>query len=87
MQAEIPVIAGKITTAEARALISALSKGFEKPARKTAKKASKLKGRKLGKVPPKYQLPSGKTWTGRGRMPVEFAEWQKENPGKDLPPA
>lgn len=25
-----------------------------------------LKGRKLGKVAPKYRLPSGETWTGRG---------------------
>lgn len=38
--------------------------------RKTAKKAAK-KGRKLGKVPPKYRNPAKKTetWSGRGKQP------------------
>lgn len=38
--------------------------------RKVAKKAAK-KGRKLGKVPPKYRNPANKeeTWTGRGKQP------------------
>ncbi|BBQ13552.1 H-NS histone family protein [Stenotrophomonas maltophilia] len=41
-----------------------------------------LKGRKLGKVAPKYRLPSGETWTGRGLMPKVFAAWLKSPEGK-----
>ena len=39
-------------------------------ARKVAKKATR-KGRKLGKVPPKYRNTADKTetWTGRGKQP------------------
>jgi DNA-binding protein H-NS len=39
--------------------------------RKPRKTASKTKGRKLGKVPPKYRNPAkpSETWTGRGRQP------------------
>jgi DNA-binding protein H-NS len=39
--------------------------------RKPRKAASKTKGRKLGKVPPKYRNPAkpSETWTGRGRQP------------------
>jgi len=39
--------------------------------RKPRKAASKAKGRKLGKVPPKYRNPAkpSETWTGRGRQP------------------
>ncbi|MCW5581026.1 MAG: H-NS histone family protein [Luteimonas sp.] len=40
-----------------------------------AKKAA-TKGRKLGKVPPKYRNPAkaSETWTGRGRQPRWLAE-------------
>ena len=41
-----------------------------------------LKGRKLGKVSPKYQLPSGETWTGRGLTPKVFTSWAKSAEGK-----
>jgi|SRR5690554_621488 len=39
--------------------------------RKVAKKKAARKGRKLGKVPPKYRNPANKTetWTGRGKQP------------------
>ena len=39
--------------------------------RKVAKKKAVRKGRKLGKVPPKYRNPANKTetWTGRGKQP------------------
>ena len=40
------------------------------------------KGRKLGKVAPKYRLPSGETWTGRGLMPRVFSAWLKSAEGK-----
>ncbi|NZA27068.1 H-NS histone family protein [Luteimonas sp. SJ-92] len=47
-------------------------------ARKTAKKAAK--GRKLGKVAPKYRNPANKneTWTGRGKQPRWLAAQVKK---------
>lgn len=44
--------------------------------------AGPLKGRKLGKVTPKYRLPSGETWAGRGLAPKAFAAWAKSADGK-----
>ena len=41
-----------------------------------------LKGRKLGKVAPKYRLPTGETWTGRGLAPKVFTSWSKSAEGK-----
>ncbi|GAB3052737.1 H-NS family nucleoid-associated regulatory protein [Stenotrophomonas tumulicola] len=43
---------------------------------------SPLKGRKLGKVVAKYQLPSGETWAGRGLTPRVFTAWAKSAQGK-----
>lgn len=43
---------------------------------------AKKQGRKLGPVAPKYQLPSGETWSGRGRTPVLFAAWERGAEGK-----
>lgn len=45
-----------------------------------AKKASSRKGRKLGKVAPKYRNPanSRETWTGRGLKPRWMAELVKK---------
>jgi DNA-binding protein H-NS len=42
-----------------------------KATRKPGKAASKAKGRKLGKVAPKYRNPAkpSETWAGRGRQP------------------
>jgi len=54
------------------------------------------KGRKLGKVAPKYRLPNGETWAGRGLTPKAFTAWAKSaegktwskaNPGAKFPPA
>ncbi|MEI2260036.1 H-NS histone family protein [Stenotrophomonas indicatrix] len=39
-------------------------------------------GRKLGKVPPKYRLPTGETWTGRGLTPKVFVAWGSSTEGK-----
>lgn len=47
---------------------------------KVARAASK--GRSLGKVAPKYRLPTGETWTGRGLAPKVFVAWQKSAEGK-----
>ena len=38
--------------------------------------------RKLGKVAPKYQLPTGETWTGRGLTPKAFSSWLGSSEGK-----
>ena len=43
---------------------------------------SSLKGRKLGAVAPKYRLPTGETWTGRGLSPKAFSAWAKSAAGK-----
>lgn len=54
-----------------------------KPAAKAAKKAAG-KGRKLGKVPPKYRNPANtkETWSGRGKQPLWLADQVKK--GKKL---
>ncbi|QWF18163.1 H-NS family nucleoid-associated regulatory protein [Lysobacter capsici] len=38
--------------------------------------------RKIGTVAPKFRLPTGETWTGRGRTPIAFAAWEKGAEGK-----
>lgn len=47
-------------------------------------RTSATKGRKLGKVPPKYRNPANKneTWTGRGKQPLWLAALTKK--GKKL---
>lgn len=40
------------------------------------------KGRKLGRVPPKYRLPTGETWSGRGLAPRVFSAWATSAEGK-----
>ena len=66
------------------------------PARAPKSAAVSRKGRKLGKVAPKYRLPTGETWAGRGLTPKAFAAWAKSadgkawaqaNPGSKFPPA
>jgi len=52
------------------------------PARAAKPATSSAKGRSLGKVAPKYRLPTGETWTGRGLAPKVFVAWQKSAEGK-----
>src|SRR5690606_19222408 len=47
------------------------------PARASKAAPASRKGRKLGKVAPKYRLPTGETWAGRGLTPKAFAAWAK----------
>ncbi|ASR42547.1 DNA-binding protein [Xanthomonas citri pv. mangiferaeindicae] len=56
--------------------------GAGAPAR--AGRTGPAKGRKLGKVPPKYRNPANKaeTWTGRGKQPLWLAAQIKK--GKKL---
>ncbi|MCF7221019.1 H-NS family nucleoid-associated regulatory protein [Marilutibacter chinensis] len=67
-----------------------------KPARAPKAAPASRKGRKLGMVAPKYRLPTGETWAGRGLTPKAFAAWAKSaegkawaqaNPGAKFPPA
>lgn len=53
-----------------------------KPVRAAKAAAGPLKGRKLGKVAPKYRLPTGETWAGRGLAPKAFTAWAKSAEGK-----
>lgn len=52
------------------------------PARAPKAAPASRKGRKLGKVAPKYRLPTGETWAGRGLTPKAFATWAKSADGK-----
>ncbi|WP_419965487.1 H-NS family nucleoid-associated regulatory protein [Stenotrophomonas geniculata] len=52
------------------------------PARVAKPSKSSVKGRSLGKVAPKYRLPTGETWTGRGLTPKVFSAWAKSAEGK-----
>lgn len=52
------------------------------PVRAAKPSKSSVKGRSLGKVAPKYRLPTGETWTGRGLTPKVFAAWAKSTEGK-----
>lgn len=53
-----------------------------KPARAPKATTASRKGRKLGKVAPKYRLSSGETWAGRGLAPKVFTAWAKSAAGK-----
>ncbi|MGV7183828.1 H-NS family nucleoid-associated regulatory protein [Xanthomonas axonopodis] len=52
-----------------------------------ARGPNKPKGEKAerSQVEPKYQLPTGETWSGRGRPPVAFTAWKKANPDHEFP--
>jgi DNA-binding protein H-NS len=72
-----------LTPAQRRQVTKIIGETVEVPSGRTAT-ASKgpLKGRKLGSVAPKYRLPSGETWTGRGLSPKAFSAWAKSAAGK-----
>lgn len=86
-----------LTPAQRRQLAKLMGETVE-PLPRRAADASKgpLKGRKLGSVAPKYRLPTGETWTGRGLSPKVFTAWAKSaegrawtkaNPGAKFPAA
>lgn len=52
------------------------------PARAAKPSKSTVEGRTLGKVAPKYSLPTGETWTGRGLTPKVFTAWATSAEGK-----
>jgi len=89
---------GKVLTpAQRRQIAKIVGETVEARSARVAKVSkSSLKGRKLGTVAPKYRLPTGETWTGRGLSPKAFSAWAKSaagkawakaNPGAKFPPA
>jgi len=86
-----------LTPAQRRQVAKIIGETVEAPSRRTATTPKgPLKGRKLGSVAPKYRLPTGETWTGRGLSPKVFTAWARSaegrawtqaNPGAKFPPA
>lgn len=86
-----------LTPAQRRQVAKLIGESIDaQPARALKATTGALKGRKLGKVAPKYRLPTGETWAGRGLAPKAFTAWAKSaegkawvqaNPGAKFPPA
>lgn len=74
----------KVLTAAQRRQVTKLMGETVEPLSKLTAPASKgsLKGRKLGSVAPKYRLPTGETWTGRGLSPKVFTAWARSAEGR-----
>lgn len=72
-----------LTPAQRRQVAKIIGETVEAPSRRTATTPKgPLKGRKLGSVAPKYRLPTGETWTGRGLSPKVFSAWAKSAEGR-----
>lgn len=75
-----------LTTAQRRQLAKLVGSAGDAdavaPVRAAKPSKSSAKGRTLGKVAPKYRLPTGETWTGRGLTPKVFTAWAKSAEGK-----
>ncbi len=86
-----------LTSVQRRQVAKLIGEAIDvRPARSPRPSAGPLKGRKLGKVAPKYGLPTGETWAGRGLAPKAFTAWAKSaegrawgqaNPGAKFPSA
>lgn len=84
-----------VATVRARLIAAVAAEGYtiaelfggtaKKSVGRPAKAASARKGRKLGKVPPKYRNPgnSKETWTGRGKQPLWMAALVKKGKKPD----
>ncbi|MBN7851066.1 H-NS family nucleoid-associated regulatory protein [Stenotrophomonas maltophilia] len=72
-----------LTPAQRRQVGKIIGETAEAPSKRTAvTQKGPLKGRKLGSVAPKYRLPTGETWTGRGLSPKVFTAWAKSAEGR-----
>ena len=69
-----------LTPAQRRKLAKISGSELDADAAKASARASRA--RKIGKVAPKYRLPTGETWTGRGRTPIAFVAWETGAEGK-----
>ncbi|ALN60832.1 virulence regulator [Lysobacter enzymogenes] len=68
-----------LTPAQRRKLAKISGSGLDADAKAPARAS---RARKIGKVAPKYRLPTGETWTGRGRTPIAFVAWETGAEGK-----
>ncbi|WP_240336149.1 H-NS histone family protein [Stenotrophomonas sp. B1-1] len=77
---------GVLTAAQQRQLAKLVGSAGDvdaiAPTRAAKPAKSSVKGRTLGKVAPKYRLPTGETWTGRGLTPKVFTAWAKSAEGR-----
>lgn len=72
-----------LTPAQRRQVAKIIGETVDAPSGRTAATPKgPVKGRKLGSVAPKYKLPTGETWTGRGLSPKAFSAWAKSAAGK-----
>lgn len=70
-----------LTTAQRRRIAKIIGAQLEDDPSAPAKKATK-KAAKKGTVAPKFRLPSGDEWSGRGLTPNTFKAWEKTAEGK-----
>lgn len=71
-----------LSPAQRRQVAKIIGDATDDAPRAARKPRAAKKARVLGKVPPKYRLPTGETWTGRGLAPKAFAAWTKSANGK-----
>jgi len=72
-----------LTPAQRRQVGKIIGETVKAPSRRAATTPKgPLKGRRLGSVAPKYRLPTGETWTGRGLSPKVFSVWAKSAEGR-----
>lgn len=72
-----------LTPAQRRQVAKIIGEAVEAPSRRIAATSKgPLKARKLGSVAPKYRLPTGETWTGRGLSPKVFTAWARSAEGR-----
>lgn len=74
--------ANVLTPAQRRKVGKIIGDAVPEALRATRTTAASKKARKLGRVAPKYQLPTGETWSGRGLSPKAFSNWAKSAEGK-----
>lgn len=70
--------AAVLSPAQLRKIARIAGSQDQAPAKKAAKKAKKAGSI----VPPKYQIPTGEKWSGRGHPPREFKAWAATAEGK-----
>lgn len=86
-----------LTQSQRKKVVHIIGEGIEGELAKRDRKAVAGKGLLARRtVAPKYRLPSGETWAGRGLMPRAFAAWaesaegrawREKNPDERFPPA
>ncbi|MDQ7306490.1 H-NS family nucleoid-associated regulatory protein [Stenotrophomonas sp. Sm3119] len=84
-----------LTAAQRRRMVQLAGDEAAPAPAKSGKRPHPNKGKVLGTQAPKYCLPTGETWSGRGHTPRTFAAWaasaegrawRKARPGESFPP-